>query len=154
MAYRHIEPLSKQVTIVVGLTVVGLMAFGLALSFYRNVLFDETLAVIEGRNSALRNAIEAGRRELEYYQSAQYKDKYAKENLGRVTPGEQVLIFTQEVDRTGGAALPQQNSAIAQQQEAAYLELLRQMPIIEHWQLFLFHREKIEELKRSFYGRK
>ena len=153
MAYRHTEPFSKQVTIVVGLTVVGLMAFGLAISFYRNVLFDQTLATIGEKNDDLRNEIEAGKRELEYYESAQYKDKYAKENLGRVTPGEQILIFTQNVDRTGGATLPQSNGTVSDQQEAAYLELLRQMPILEHWKLFLFHKEKIEDLKRSFYGK-
>jgi cell division protein FtsB len=152
MAYRHIEPVSKQVTIVVGLTVVGLMAFGLALSFYRNVLFDQTLATIGEKNDELRGTIEAGKRELEYYESAQYKDKYAKENLGKVTPGEQILIFTQQVDRTEGA-IPQQNDTVSDQQEAAYLELLRQMPILEHWKLFLFHKEKIEDLKRSFYGK-
>ena len=37
----------------------------------------------------------------------------------------------------------------AEQQEATYLELLRQMPVIEHWKLFLFHHKKIEELKRA-----
>lgn len=152
MAYRNIEPFSKQLTIVVGLTVVGLMAFGLALSFYRNVLFDETLLSIEEKNHELQNLIDAGKRELEYYQSVQYKDKYAKENLGKVTHDEQVLIFTKDIDRSQGA-LPRQTESISEQQESAYLELLRQMPIFEHWKLYLFHKEKIEGLKRSFYGK-
>ena len=96
MPYHHHEPASKQLTILVGLTVVGFMAFGLALSFYRNVLFEQTLSNLGLKNDQLRQRIELGKRELEYYRSTQYKDKYAKENLGLVNPGEQVLIITQE----------------------------------------------------------
>ena len=151
MAYQHLEPFSKQVTIVVGLTVVGFMAFGLALSFYRNALFDQTLANIDVKNDLLREKILEGRRKLEYYQSAQYKDKYAKEHLGRISPGENVLIITQETERPY-LIEAEDTIALNEQQEAAYLEILRQMPIIDHWKMFLFHREEAEEIKRSFLG--
>src|SRR3990167_9293339 len=66
MAYHNLEPFSKQLTIVVGLSVVGFMAFGLALSFYRNVLFEQTLANMKIRNDAIRLDIEQGHRNLEY----------------------------------------------------------------------------------------
>ena len=82
MAYHHHEPVSKQLTIVVGLTVVGFMAFGLTLSFYRNILFEQTLEEIEAQNEVLRLQIEGGYRDLEYYRSGQYKDKYAKKTGG------------------------------------------------------------------------
>ena len=147
MAYQHLEPISKQLTIVIGLTVVGFMAFGLALSFYRNILFEQTLEGIQDQNDILRDKIAGGYRNLEYYRSAQYKDKYAKENLGLMKPGERVLIITQKEEATVITA----EGAIAptEQQEAQYLEILRQMPVIEHWALFLFHKDKIEELKRG-----
>jgi len=96
VAYQHIEPVSKQVTIVIGLTVVGFMAFGLALSFYRNVLFEQTLENIRKQNDILMATIDEGKRELEYFRSSQYKDKYAKENLGKINPGEKVLIVTRK----------------------------------------------------------
>lgn len=147
MAYQHIEPVSKQLTIVVGLTVVGFMAFGLALSFYRNVLFEQTLEDIDRQNEALRRNIAQGYRELDYYRSAQFKDKYAKENMGLIKPGEKVLIITEESRPLDLSPLEQ--TTVSEEKEAAFLEFLRQMPVIEHWKLFFFHRERIEELKRA-----
>lgn len=145
MAYQHLEPLSKQLTIVIGLTVVGFMAFGLALSFYRNLLFEQTLEGIAKQNTELRNKIELGYQDLEYYRSAQYKDKYAKENLNLVKPGENVLIITKQPEDPFELSGTQMEPT--EQQEAAYFELLRQMPVLEHWKLFLFHKDKINDLK-------
>ncbi len=147
MPYQHIEPISKQLTIVIGLTVVGFMAFGLALSFYRNVLFDQTLTNIGLKNDELREKIAEGHRTLEYYRSGQYKDKYAKESLGLVNPGEKVLIITEPPEIT--PFTEEEQLSAMEQQQAAYEELLRQMPVLEHWKLFMFHRDKIEELKRG-----
>lgn len=147
MAYKNLEPVSKQLTIVIGLTVVGFMAFGLALSYYRNVLFEQTLDNIHDQNDVLRAEIEQGYRDLEYFQSSQYKDKYAKENLGLVNPGEQVLIIQQP---TASLDPNEEESEMRKEQrEAMYLELLRQMPILEHWKLYLFERERLAELKKN-----
>lgn len=144
---QSIEPLSKQVTIIIGLTVVGFMAFGLILSFYRNILFERTLGDLEQENRDIAAKIEDGYREVEYFRSDQYKDKYAKENLGKLNAGEKVLIIT----HPPGQTLPTELDAATQQEraEAAYDELLRQMPVIEHWNLYLFHPDKLEELRRG-----
>lgn len=148
MAYtRATQPISKQLTIVIGLTVVGFMAFGLTLSFYRNILFEQTLSDIENQNLRIADTIEQGYGDLEYYRSAQYKDKYAKENLGRLNPGEKLIIITPDPNARG--PITQSGSTELERQEAAYFELLQQMPVIEHWQLFLFHRGKLEELKKG-----
>lgn len=142
-----IEPFSKQVTIIVGLTVVGFMAFGLTLSFYKNVLFEETLKELASQNEEIAKDIGQGYRELEYYQSEQYKDKFAKENLHRINPGEKVLIITQPPP--GLQPLLETTTQEQERKEAAYQELLRQMPILEHWRLYLFQRERVDELKRG-----
>lgn len=147
MAYSDLEPVSKQLTIVVGLTVVGFMAFGLALSFYRNVLFEETLKNIATQNGQLRQEIAKGYRDLDYFRSAQFKDKYAKEHLNRLNNGEKVLIIIEKSTSTAVAETEGQSPTQAQQ--AAYDEYLRQMPVFDHWMLYLFHREKIEELRRG-----
>lgn len=145
---KDIEPISKQLTIVIGLTVVGFMAFGLALSFYRNILFEETLQGMQAENNKIAEKIQQGYADLEYYQSDQYKDKYAKENLNKLDPGEKIVIISN----------PPPDPALAQvedvglnneKQQAAYFELLDQMPIWEHWKLYFFNREKIEELRKA-----
>jgi hypothetical protein len=90
---------------------------------------------------------EDSRRELEYLHSVQHKDKYAKENLGRVRPDEKVLIITPQIIAPEfGEEL---EGAAKEHQEERFLELLRQMPVIEHWQLYLFYPERVEELKRG-----
>jgi hypothetical protein len=145
--YRNLEPVSKQLTIVVGLTVVGFMAFGLALSFYRNILFEETLRTINLENKELAGDISDGQRKLEYYRSAQYKDKYAKENLGRLNPGEKILIITEQPEAPALAG--SDDLTPTEVQEATYQEYLRQLPTILHWRLYLFERERIDQLKRG-----
>lgn len=147
MAFHSAEPLSRQLTIVIGLTVVGFMAFGLALSFYRNVLFESTLDTMRTQNRLMAQQNEDARRELEYLHSVQHKDKYAKENLGRVRPDEKVLIITPPaIAPVFGEEL---EGVAREQQEERFLELLRQMPVIEHWQLFLFYPKRVEELRRG-----
>ncbi len=141
------QPISKQLTIVIGLTVVGFMTFGLALSFYRNVLFEQTLQDIADQNSTIAQTIEHGYSDLEYYRSTQYKDKYAKENLGKINPGEKLMIITPNT--TTRMPLSQSGSIERDHQEAAYFKLLQQMPIIDHWRLFLFQRDKLEILRKD-----
>ncbi len=147
MPYRDLEPLSKQITIVVGLTVVGFMAFGLLLSFYRNVLFEEHLRQIQEQNDDLASQIAGEKSDLEYYRSAQYKDKYAKENLGKLNRGEKVMVITQAP--TPPPSSVSDDFTPSEQQTAAYEEILRQMPVYLHWELFLFERDKLDGLRRG-----
>jgi hypothetical protein len=147
MLYQKLEPMSKQLTIVVGLTVVGFMTFGLALSFYRNVLFEDTLRTIQGENDRLQKQIEDGHAELDYYQSAQYKDKYAKENLSKLNAGEKAIIITQQ-DGQGVLSITG-SGAEAATRDAVYQEQLREMPVYLHWKLFLFGKDRLEELKKG-----
>lgn len=147
MAQPEINPFSKQFTIIIGLTVVGFMAFGLTLSFYRNILFEETLRGLEQRNRDIAGQIDSQYAELEYVHSDQFKDKFAKENLNRMNPGEKVLLLTH---------IPQdplvphkEDASDRERRDAAYLEFLQQMPVIEQWKLYLFHKDTLEQLKAS-----
>lgn len=144
---KDIEPISKQLTIVIGLTVVGLMAFGLALSFYRNILFEQNLEDFAMQNETIQNNIALGFRDLEYYRSEQYKDKFAKENLNKLNPGEKMIIITETPKPVKGDVID--DILDRERREAAYFEILRQMPIFEHWKLYFFEQEKIEELKKG-----
>ena len=146
-ASQDIEPISKQFTIVIGLTVVGFMAFGLALSFYRNILFEQTLEDLEQQNDGIALQIEQNYRDLDYYRSDQFKDKFAKENLNKLNPGEKAIIITQPPSSSPGSVLG--GDLDKERKEAAYFELMRQMPVLEHWKLYLFQRDKIDKLKMA-----
>lgn len=146
MAYNDIAPFSKQVTIVSGLAVVGLMAFGLALSYYKNVLFDKQLGLVQDRNTQLKQDIVDGYAQLMYLRSEQYKDKYAKENLGLLRPGEKVLL----IDRPSVVTpLTRATDLTPEEKIALFEENLRNIRIIDQWELYLFHKEKIEDLRRA-----
>lgn len=144
---RDIEPLSKQLTIVIGLTVVGFMAFGLALSFYRNILFEQTLREMEVRNREIAKEIDQNYRDLDYFRSVQFKDKYAKENLNKLNPGEKVMIITRAPPSD---VLPTASgSALRLQQEAKFMEFIQQMPVSEQWWLYFFRRQDLERMREA-----
>lgn len=147
MTQQEISPFSKRITILIGLSVVSAMMFGLSISFYRNLLFEETLKDLSSRNQLLRAQIDEGLGELAYYRSRQYRDKYAKENLGRINPGEKVLILGDPADDDEYAA---EDDHPAEEREAAYRQYLDKVPVIDHWKLYLFDPEGLQKLKQSF----
>jgi hypothetical protein len=134
-------------TIVVGLCVVGLMAFGLALSYYKNILFDRQLMSMQERNVKLKNEIESGYDQLEYLESTQYKDKYAKENFGVLRVGEKMLVINRPADNMPLGATEAELSP--EDRQAIFEENLRSIRVVDHWRLYLFNHDKIDDLKKS-----
>lgn len=147
MSYNEVAPIPKQMTIVVGLCVVGLMAFGLALSYYKNILFDRQLITMQDRNVRLQQQISSGYDQLEYLESSQYKDKYAKENFGVLQTGEKVLV----VNRPAAVVSLSQNvdDLTPEEKQAVFEENLRSIRVIDHWKLYLFSRDDIDNLKKN-----
>lgn len=148
MPSNDLSPVSKRLTILIGLSVIGAMAFGLSISFYRNILFEETLKEISLSNRELRADIDNDLEELAYYRSHQYRDKYAKENLGRLNPGEKILILTERHEEI----LSEEENGFSwkEEREAAYRQYLENIPVVEHWRLYLFDTSELEKLKRTF----
>ncbi len=133
-------------TIVVGLCVVGLMAFGLALSYYKNILFDKQLEEMQQRNNRLHHDVLQGYMNLRYLQSGQYKDKYAKENFGLLRPGEKVLVLNKPVEPV---LFAKNHDLSPEEKQAIYEENLRNIRVVDHWRIYLFNRDKIDELKKE-----
>ncbi len=144
MPYRDIAPFPKRLTIMIGLFVVGGMSFGLALSYYKNILFDRQLSAMQGQNVKLKQETLQGYEDLEYYRSKQFKDKYAKENIGLMNPGEKVLILP----KMEQPVVMGTHELTEEEKQAIYEENLRNIRIIDHWKIFLFHREQIDDLKK------
>lgn len=134
-------------TIVVGLCVVGLMAFGLALSYYKNILFDRQLLTMQDRNMRLKQQIANGYDQLQYLESFQYKDKYAKENFGVLKAGEKVLVINRPPETV---SLSQSSAELTpEEKQAIFEENLRSIRVVDHWKLYLFNRDRIDDLKRN-----
>lgn len=144
MQYNDITPIPKRMVIITGLFVVGLMAFGLALSYYKNILFDRQLITMQERNAKLREDVLRSYMELRYRQSSQYKDKYAKEYFNLLQPGEKVLYVSTPPEQV---LFKPVHERTPEEDIAVYEENLRSIRVIDHWSLYLFHRDKIEALK-------
>lgn len=134
-------------TIVVGLCVVGLMAFGLALSYYKNILFDRQLITMQERNARLQQQITNGYDQLQYLESTQYKDKYAKENFGVLRPGEKVLVINRPAETV--SMIQNEADLTPEDRQAIFEENLRSIRVVDHWKLYLFNRPKIDDLKKN-----
>lgn len=143
MAHQESEA-GMRLTLISGLVIVGFMAFGLAISVYRMAVFDSSVASIERQNDGIRDRINQKEQELAYYRSTQFKDKFAKENLQLVAEGEHMLIIepTQQTNSLQEDAPTNDTSSLLEQQ-------LRQIPVYQHWQLYLFRPDALEEIQNS-----
>ena len=69
------------------------MFFSLATSIYRDYKLETEIEVFEGEIDNLASQANQKPSDLKYLQSDEYKDRYAKENLGLLNPGEKLIIL-------------------------------------------------------------
>ena len=69
------------------------MFFSLATSIYRDYKLETEIEVFKGEIEGLAGRVNQKPSDLKYLQSDQYKDRYAKENLGLLNPGEKLIIL-------------------------------------------------------------
>jgi cell division protein FtsB len=129
------EALSRQAVIATGLAVIAVMAGSFIVSYYRNVLFEQSLLSIKDSNLERREHNAALEKQLQYYGSTQYLDRVAKENLGKKNPGEQVIIV-KEINPT--PLLPINTDTSNPIKKTSNINT----PIVEHWVEFLFKKQR------------
>jgi hypothetical protein len=100
---------------------------------------------MQQRNAKLQSDIALEYAGLQYFQSDQYKDKYAKENFSLLKPGEKVFILKNPATQVSFMA---DSELTADDREALFEERLRTIRVIDHWRLYLFHRNDIEKLRK------
>jgi len=69
------------------------MFFSLATSIYRDYKLETEIEVFRGEIDNLADRANQKPSDLKYLQSDEYKDRYAKENLGLLNPGEKLIIL-------------------------------------------------------------
>lgn len=85
-----------RLVLVVGFFVVAYMLYNLTVSIYENYQIEKHIAEFETRNAELRQENEQKLADFQYYTSEQYIEKVAKQNLGLINPGEQVVVIPDE----------------------------------------------------------
>lgn len=71
------------------------MFFALATSIYRDYKLESEIQVFQGVIDELAREANQKPSDLKYLESNQYKDRYAKENLNLLNPGEKLIILPQ-----------------------------------------------------------
>ena len=90
------KPFVLQLIIVGGFLVFLYIFFALATSVYRDFKLETGIQGFEDEIARLAELAKRKPQDVHYYQSGEYKDKYAKENLNLLNPGEKLIIIPQE----------------------------------------------------------
>lgn len=116
------------------LLLVSYLLFTLTSSVYKSHQLDVHIRSFEQENARIEEEIRRKSEELGYYNSEAYIEKIAKQNLGLVNPGEEVIIIPNEVLEASGG-MP---GASGDESTAASYESLSNP---EKWWKFFFDRE-------------
>ena len=85
-----------QLVIVGGFIVFLYVFFALTTSVYKDYKLDTSIGKFEDEINLLAEKAQQKPKGVAYFQSSQYKDRYAKENLNLLNPGEHLIIIPQE----------------------------------------------------------
>ena len=85
-----------RLVLIVGFFVVAYMLYNLTVSIYENYQIEKHITEFEERNAALKEENEQKLADFQYYTSEEYVEKVAKQNLGLINPGEQVVVIPDE----------------------------------------------------------
>ena len=86
--------------IIVGFVIVAYMLYNLTVSIYENYQIDAHIQGFEEKNTELEEENLEKIESYQYYTSGQYIEKIAKQNLGLINPGEQVIVITEDDNDT------------------------------------------------------
>lgn len=85
-----------RLVLIVGFFVVAYMLYNLTVSIYENYQIEKHITEFESRNAELKAENEQKLADFQYYTSEEYVEKVAKQNLGLINPGEQVVVIPDE----------------------------------------------------------
>ncbi|MBU0667895.1 septum formation initiator family protein [Patescibacteria group bacterium] len=88
---------SAKLVIVALLFLVSYLLFTLTSSVYKSHQLDVHISNFEAENARIEEEIRTKSDELGYYNSDAYIEKIAKQNLGLVNPGEEVIIIPNDI---------------------------------------------------------
>lgn len=92
---RH-KPFTLQLIIVGGFLIFMFIFFALTKSVYEDYKLQLDIDAFESAVNELEVLAQQKPQDVLYYQSLEYKDKYAKENLNLINPGERLIIIPQD----------------------------------------------------------
>lgn len=100
------------------------MIISLARSEYNSKQIEKYIETLEVENALIAAENDDLESQFEYFSSVQYQERIAKQNLGKVNPGEKVLVIPDDVEL----------SEVESFEENLILEKERQYAKLPNWQ--------------------
>jgi cell division protein FtsB len=82
--------------LIIGFILLAYMLYNLTVSIYENYRIEQHIAEFQRTNEELKTENQEKLDDFQYFSSAEYIEKMAKQNLGLVNPGEKVIIIPSE----------------------------------------------------------
>lgn len=130
-AFSSASKFTKTV-IIIEFFLVSYMLYALTSSIYKNYQIDEHIKKLEAENQEYQQENEQKRPDFEYYASEFYIKKIAKQDLGLVEPGEEVIVLPPVEENS----LVMSDKEIKQREQNNYSNPQR-------WWYFFFNRDKL-----------
>lgn len=94
--FSHTSGLTKLI-IIIEFVLVAYLIYSLTRNVYNSYQIDKYISDFEIENSQMEDENREKTQDYLYFTSEEYIDKIAKQNLGLVNPGEEVLILSPDV---------------------------------------------------------
>ena len=120
------------------------MFFALATSIYRDYNLESEIERFEGEINRLAETARQKPEDVAYYASKQYKDRYAKESLNLLNPGEKLIIIPEE------NRIVQQGPAVLKDDTFDHAELLNKSNPVQ-WREYFFGKTLSVKAKEKSY---
>lgn len=93
--FTHTTGLTKFI-IIVEFTLVAYLIYSLSRNVYNSYLVDRYIETFEQENVLIAEENRKKTEDYLYFTSEEYIDKIAKQNLGLINPGEEVIVISSE----------------------------------------------------------
>lgn len=124
---------TTKIVLIVEFMLLAYMLYVLCTSLYKSYQVDVFIKQAEEENQKLEKANALLIEDYEYYKSEAYKEKIAKQNLGLVRPGEEVIVLAHE----GKQYMTSEETALGSNRE-----YFKGLSYPKKWFLFFFDRER------------
>ena len=94
--FSHTSNLTK-VVIIVEFLLVGYLVYSLTKNVYNSYQIDKYIEAFETENAQIEEENRQKRDDYLYFTSEEYIDKIAKQNLGLINSGEEVIVLSPDV---------------------------------------------------------
>ncbi len=120
--------------IVVEFALVSYLLYSLTKNIYNSYQVDQVIESYQRENAAIEEENRKKNEDYLYFSSEEYINKIAKQNLGKVDRGEEVIILSQDVTN------PRQDQVSGDDDAATGLSRRSKMTNPEQWWDFFFGR--------------